>query len=100
MTGTAAAAGIAIGALFALIKHETLREEYQRRAVMTRYMDAQRAATQEAIARQGNLERMRQMTQSQLGMTMAERGVPYGFYGGAGGGGAPMAAYVARSGGV
>ena len=92
--------GIPIGALFAGIEHEitTMKNETDR--VRGQRLYEMRKNTSERMARSRNIDRMRDITKAQLGMALAEKGVPYGYYGGGGSDGGPlMAAYVARAGG-
>ena len=61
--------------------------------------EAQRRAIGERMAREANLQRMRSVTQAQLGGMLARQGVPFGsFYGPSGS--VPMATYVSQAAGM
>lgn len=89
----AAAIGIPVGLLFALMKHDSSSIRDERRAQQGLDLQRTRRSTQESLAQQRNIESMREVTRAQLGGYLSERGVPYGYYGGRG-----MESYIADSG--
>lgn len=93
------AAGLSIGALFYYARQVAREAKMNEIRAKTMAEASQRRAMEEEMSRQNNLQRMRAITQAQLGSQLAQSQVPFGsYYGGIDS--APMATYIARSAGM
>lgn len=93
------AAGLSIGALFYYARQVAREAKMHEIRAKTMAVATQNRVAQEGMSRQQNLQRMRSITQAQLGSQLAQSGVPYGsYYGGADS--VPMSTFIARSAGM
>lgn len=94
--GAAGLAGISIASLFAFARREARRSRIEEMRARTMMQEKNVRVHQEEASRRANLERMRAMTSSSLGMQLGSVGLSPGMYGGPNA--ALMQAAAARSG--
>ena len=74
--------GVSIASLFAFARREARRAKMEEVRALTMRREADVRVHQEEASRRANLERMRGMTASSLGMQLGSAGLAPGLYGG------------------
>lgn len=91
-----AALGVSIGALFHYARQASREAKMNEMRAITMARESRKRAIEEKMSREHNLQRMRSITQAQLGAHLARSGTPFGsYYGPAGSVG--MSAHVSNA---